>query len=205
MIDKIKCSNKIGCDIHKELIDLLNYSKHDCLNDISFISEEEYNLVRNNKEKYPSWYVGLVGFCASFGAKYFGGYARSKSDKYNGEKSEKAINNLKKQSANLKDISFINIDFMDININTLNNYVIYCDIPYRDTIKYKTDQFPYEEFYVWVKMLSKNNTVLISEYNMPEEFQCMWQKEVTVVLDNIKEKDSLNKTRIEKLFTYKGE
>ena len=58
--------------------------------------------------------------------------------------------------------------------------MIYCDIPYRDTTDYKTEKFPYEEFYEWCKLLSKNNTVLISEYNMPEDrFECVWEKQVT--------------------------
>ena len=41
-----------------------------------------------------------LDFCSTFGAKYFGGYARSKKDKFNGEKSYLAIKNLKKQSVN---------------------------------------------------------------------------------------------------------
>ena len=61
-----------------ELIELLNYAKENCSNIPEIISEEEYQNVKNNKSSYDSWYVGLVGFCATFGAKYFGGYARSK-------------------------------------------------------------------------------------------------------------------------------
>lgn len=74
MIDKIQCNNKIGCDIHEELIELLNYAQHNELPET--VSEDTYKKVKNNKDKYEKWYVGLVGFCASFGAKYFGGYAR---------------------------------------------------------------------------------------------------------------------------------
>lgn len=81
IIDKIQCSNKIGCDIHEYLIELLNYTKSN-YNDIpNHISEEEYKRVKNSKEKYPKWYVGLVGFCSTYGSRWFEGYARSfKSD-----------------------------------------------------------------------------------------------------------------------------
>ena len=75
VIDKIQCDNKIGCDIHKELIDLLKYVQT-VSNKIPLnISKYEYETVKNNMNEYPSWYVGLVGFCASYNAKYFGGYA----------------------------------------------------------------------------------------------------------------------------------
>ena len=44
------------------------------------ISEEEYKKVKNNKDKYPDWYVGLVGFC-SFGSKYWGGIEEAMTKK----------------------------------------------------------------------------------------------------------------------------
>ena len=121
MIDKIQCNNKIGCDIHKELIALLNYAKNNYDNLPKIISEDTYKEVKNNKQDYDDWFVGLVGFCATFGAKYFGGYARAKSDKFNGQKTVQAINNLKKQAPNLKDINFINCNFLfreNSNIST---------------------------------------------------------------------------------------
>ena len=95
VIDKIECNNKIGCDIHKQLIALLNKAK-DNIDDIpDIILEETYKEVKNNKEKYEDWYVGLVGFCASFGAKYFGGYARDNKNDNSGKWSQGAIRNLK--------------------------------------------------------------------------------------------------------------
>ena len=96
MIDKIECDNKIGCDIHKELIALLNKAKDDADDIPDYILEDEYKKVKNNKENYPDWYVGLVGFCASFGAKYFGGYARDSKCDNTGKWSAGAIRNLKK-------------------------------------------------------------------------------------------------------------
>ena len=113
IIDKVNCDNKIGYDVHKELVALLNYIKvNDDIPEI--ITEEEYEKVKNNKEDYEDWYVGLVGFCSTFGAKYFGGYARSKKDKFNGEKSYLAIKNLKKQSVNFTNITFECEDFRKI-------------------------------------------------------------------------------------------
>ncbi|MGL6184779.1 MAG: hypothetical protein ACRC1T_05305 [Clostridium chrysemydis] len=200
MIDKIKCNNKIGCDIHKELIALLNKAKNEIDNIPDIISEETYNEVKNNKSKYEDWYVGLVGFCATFGAKWFGGYARSKADKYNGEKTVMAIKNLKKQAPNLKDVKLKNCSFLDLPKDKIKGYVIYCDIPYRGTTKYKTEAFPYEEFYKWANEMAKDNTVLISEYNMPKIFKCIWQKETKANFDSNRKLGDEGNKRVEKLF-----
>lgn len=202
MIDKIQHHNKIGCDIHKELIALLQYSQENELPET--VTEEEYTAVKSNKANYEEWYVGLVGFCASFGAKYFGGFAR----RYNKDGSlfdvpRQAINSLRRQSKieGFSDIKFKNCCFLNLPKDKIKGYVIYCDIPYRDTTKYNTSDFPYEEFYKWVKEVSIHNTVLISEYNMPEEFECIWEKELKTSLGSGVNKNS-DKKRIEKLYTY---
>ena len=200
IIDKIKCNNKIGCDIHKQLIALLNKAK-DNVDDIpDIILEETYKEVKNNKEKYEDWYVGLVGFCASFGAKYFGGYARDNKNDNSGKWSAGAIKNLKKQAPLLKDIEFKYCNFLDLPKDKIKGYVIYCDIPYRGTTKYKTNSFPYEKFYEWAIEMAKNNTVLISEYNMPSNFKCIWEKETKVNFDSNRCSGNENNKRVEKLF-----
>ena len=204
MIDKIQCDKKIGCDSHKQLIELLKYARD--YSDLLplHISEEEYNNVKNNKDNYEDWYLGLVGFCATFGAKYFEGYARGfKEDKITPrDYQNEAIRNLKKQASNLKGIDFYNCSFLDLPKDKINNCVIYCDAPYRDTTKYRTVKFPYEEFYQWCRDMSKNNTVLISEYNMPDDFTCIWEKETKVNFDNNRTSGEYKNKRIEKLYIY---
>lgn len=200
VIDKIKCTNKIGCDIHKQLIALLNKAK-DNVDDIpDIISYETYKEVKNNKESYEDWYVGLVGFCASFGAKYFGGYARDSKNDNSGKWSKQAIENFKKQAPLLKNIKFKCCNFFDLPKDKIKGYVIYCDIPYKGTTKYKTEEFPYEKFYKWANEMAKYNTVLISEYNMPSDFKCIWEKNTKVNFDS--NRTILNKShkRTEKLF-----
>ena len=200
IIDKIKCNNKIGCDIHKQLIALLNKAK-DNIDDIpDIISYETYEEVKNNKEKYEDWYVGLVGFCASFGARYFEGYARAKRNDNSGKISEKAIRNLKKQAPLLKDIELKCCNFLDLPKDKIKGYVIYCDIPYKGTTKYKTEPFPYEEFYIWANEMAKYNTVLVSEYNMPSNFKCIWGKDTKVNFDSNRTSMNENYKRTEKLF-----
>lgn len=105
----------------------------------------------------------------------------------------------KKQSPLLHDITFENKSFLDYDPKDYKNCVFYLDPPYRNTISYKTGKFPYEEFDKWAIELAKNNTVIISEYEMPEEyFECIWSKEVKVGISSIG--NIKNKKRVEKLF-----
>ena len=205
MIDKIECNNKFGCDIHEELIELLKYVQD--TNNIlpKTITEEEYNKVRLNKDKYEKWYVGFVGFCATFGAKYFGGYARGfKEDKITPRDiPAESIRNIEKQRKNLQNIKFKCCSYDEINKN-IKDFVIYCDPPYKGTLKYTTN-FDYNKFYKWCKEMSKNNIVLISEYWMPEEFECIWEKKTTVRIDSNKKSKDKKMERTEKLFIYRGD
>ncbi len=202
MIDKINCKRRIGCDIHKQLIALLQFAQSHEEDLPERILEDEYKMVQANKNDFPDWYLGLVGFCASFGAKYFGGYARDSKSDSSGKWSAGAIRNLKNQLPQIKDVEFRNIRFQDLPLDRIKNFVIYCDIPYRDTTKYATKSFPYEEFYDWAKAASINNIVLISEYTMPVEFTCIWQKETKTLLNSSKQSMDSKNIRVEKLFTY---
>ena len=47
--------------------------------------------------------------------------------------------------------------------------------------------------------MSKSNIVLCSEYNAPDDFDCIWSKELTTTLD----KNSRSKA-VEKLFMIKN-
>ena len=203
VIDKIKCSKRIGSDCHKQLIELFKKLQSDIdaiPNEIPF---DEYEKVKNNKKDYEDWYLGIVGFLGSFGARYFEGYARNNKDDFSGQIQRGSIKNLKKQYNNLKDVEFYCKDFREYE--NIQGYVIYCDPPYKGTKKYKTELFPYDEFYEWCREMSKDNILLVSEYNMPNDFECIWQKEIKANFDsNRKPKDEKNK-RVEKLFICRGE
>lgn len=199
MIDKIQCENKIGTDIHKYLIAVLNKLSEGWIPPKE-VTEEMYKNIQSHKDDYPDFLVGYVGFQLSYGGKWFGGYRRDKVGKRN--YSLEAYNNTIKQAPYLKNIKFKCCDFRDLPIDKIKNYVIYCDIPYHGTTKYATSNFPYEEFYEWVRKASKYNTVLISEYSMPDDFTCIWLKETKTLLDSNKTENDEKNVRVEKLFTY---
>jgi site-specific DNA-adenine methylase len=203
LIDKIVHPNKFGSDIHPYLIALLKQTQSDSSIIPLHISEEEYLSVRDNKDNYEPWYVGLVGFCATYGSRYFEGYARGfKSDGITPRDiPNERINNLIKQAPDLKGVNFNCLNYKDVN-SDIHNFVIYCDPPYRNTKKYNVEQFNYEEFYKWCIQMAKNNIVLVSEYNMPEDkFECIWSKKTKTMLDSLKDEGY---ERVEKLFKVRG-
>lgn len=201
MIDKIRCEKRIGNDIHKELIAMWKELQKGW-NPPNHITEEEYASVRDNKSNYPDYYVGYVGYHATFGSKYFAGYARSfKADGITPrDQSNEAYRNTIKQIPYIMDVEFINADYKDLNIE---NAVIYCDPPYQGTTKYAINEFNYDEFWDWCRKKSKNNIVFVSEYNAPNDFECVWSKESLVNFDCNRGDNTSKKIRTEKLFRYK--
>ena len=195
LIDKIDHKKKIGNDINKYLIALLQYVQGG--GELpNFISKEEYNKVKNNKDNYEDWYVGFCGFCCSYRGTFFTGYAG------NGIKTElgkivnfqtRLINNLKKQ--NLNNITFTCSSYENLLIP--DNSIIYCDIPYKKTSSYYNIEFDYDKFWNWViDTTEKGNKVFVSEYEAPKEFTCIWEIEQKKRLGNKVQNTT------EKLFIY---
>lgn len=196
MIDKIKAPHKYGTDMHEYLIALLCHVQQTIRDVPDTITKEEYEDVRNNLNNpngYMPWYVGLVGFCASYNGKWFGGYANGVKTKIGTVRNytDEAIKNLKRQAPNLKGIEFSCCDYLD---RSADGMVIYCDPPYRDTTKYATGNFDYDRFYAWCREMAMTNIVLVSEYWMPEEwFECIWSGEVKCTLDKNSRSDKVEK------------
>ena len=199
MIDKIRCENRIGNDIHPQLIAMFKALQGGWIPP-RHVSEEEYNNVRMNKDKYPDYYVGYVGFNTTFGAKYFGGYARGfKADRTTPRNHvEEAFKNLINQIPHIKSVTFSCGNYLSNDYQNINNAVIYCDPPYAGTTKYSSGEFNSTEFWDWCRKIGENNYIYVSEYSAPDDFECIWQKETTTKL-----KVHEHELRVEKLFTYR--
>ena len=105
-----------------------------------------------------------------------------------------------KQIPNIKEVEFQCTDYKALQIE--ENSIIYCDIPYKNSKEYKSAKnFNHEEFYKWAREKAKEgHTVYISEYAMPEDFECVWEKEVS---SSLRANGSIkgDKKSVEKLFT----
>ena len=204
IIDKIQCEKKIASDKHKYLIEMFkNLKLIETLPNC--ITKEYYSEVRKdfntNSKKFPDWYVGAIGFLASYNGRFFdGGFSgivHTKSGTIRNYYDE-AKRNLLLQIPKLKDIYFQYGDYEELYSN-VHDCLLYCDIPYKNTKQYGTSKdFDYNRFWSWAEEMSKNNIVLVSEHVSPENWECIWEQEVKRTIDNTKRVKA-----VEKLFKLK--
>ena len=190
---KVKGFDKIICnDNHEYLIAMLQAVQQG-YELPEKITEEQYKYIRNHKDDDKAL-TGFVGFGCSFGGKWFGGYARNKT---NTNYALQSKTSLLKDMQNLSNAEFICKDYRDVNIP--NNAVVYCDPPYANTTGYKT-KFNTTDFWEYMRKISQEHLVFISELNAPNDFICIWQKPFTRTLDVNKSNQFQS---IEKLFIHK--
>lgn len=144
-------------------------------------TKEHYADVRENRKiggnKYSKEYTALIGYCASYGGRYFdGGYARDNTGR---NMYLERVTNLREQAEDLKNISFKSCDYKSFKNYT--DCLFWIDPPYKGTKQYSKNVINYDEFYDFCRHLSQNNIVLISEYEMPNDFKCIWEKERKVM------------------------
>lgn len=192
MIDKVS-GKRIGSDINPHVIDALT-SIRDCVDDLpknnSEFTEGDYRKLRKSDD-YK--YKGYAGFSFSYGGKWLGGWRRDSRGKR--DYISEAFYNAKKQSPLLQGVQLIQGRYQDLKIP--DNSLIYCDPPYQSTTKYN-DIFDHQEFWQWCREKVKDgHTVFVSEYNAPDDFECIWEKEIVSSLT----KNTGAKISTEKLFT----
>ena len=165
VIDSIVCENRIGGDLHDKLIALFEHVQSGGELPLE-VPKQLYDDVRLNKNtcKYEDWFVGAVGFLASYNGRYFdGGYAKKTTEK-NGrirDYYDECKRNLQKQFSVGKN-------------------------------------FNHDEFWQWVRDMSENNIVIVSELQAPNDFECVWEQPV-IRTQNARKRE----TSVEKLFVFK--
>lgn len=207
IIDKISYDNKVASDNHKYLIAMLN-NLNEATELPTFITKEHYSDVRSCFNAggivYPDWYIGAVGFLASYNGRFFdGGYAglvKTKADTTRNYYDE-AKRNLMEQIPNLNNIKFECCDYSNYNPDEYTNCLFYCDPPYKGTKQYGTSKnFDYDKFWSWAETMSENNIVLVSEHDAPDNWKCIWEQSIKRTIDNTKRVDA-----VERLFIINKE
>lgn len=193
VISKIDSSRtRIANDLHYELIEMWKYAQSGGILPDA-ISEVEYQTV---KELGEPWMKGFVGFGCSFAGKYFGGYARgTESRNY----ASNAKNSILTKMKTLRDVKFVNKSYKDVALP--DNSILYCDIPYKNSVGYSVGDFNHEEFYKWAEQKQPEGfTVLVSEYskNVPEGWGIVWQYESK---KDIRNSEGVQEATVEVLMT----
>lgn len=200
MIDKVPESFKrVGYDFNEHTIKAMIDIRDNVDKLPENVTEEDYKLYKGTPpETVTSW----VRFVCSFGGKFENGYAREK------DTSKSAIErgcvrnfaaegkrNALRQSPKIQNVELIYDSYENLDFE---NCLIYCDPPYQGTTGYKTGTFDHDKFFEWCKEQAKKNIVFVSEYEMPDDFECVWQGEVKTNFASNRKKATHN--AIERLF-----
>jgi DNA adenine methylase len=159
------------------------------------ISKDEYLILKSkNDSKNPL--TAFAGFGCSFGGKWFDTYQKSGKRNY----ALNAKRTLLKQISACKNVQFKHTDYHETFDTSLLGSVLYCDPPYTGCAPYKAvGPFNSDEFWTTVRKFSKTRDIFVSEYSAPEDFNCVWQLEVTSCIAPTKWS-----SRIEKIFKWNG-
>lgn len=143
------------------------------------ITEEMYNYHKSTRNP-KDWMCAYVGFGMSFGSKWFGGYARN-SRGTNYAANLKRSTNLKRSMINKSDVKFVHSSYE--NLDFPNGSVVYCDPPYAGRTKaHNFDSFDHEKFWEWCRAkVAEGNTVLVTEFVVPDDFVVLHDFGDTVV------------------------
>lgn len=190
IIDKIPGNNRrIGYDNNPYLIAMfrelqsgrsfpmdIDKSLYDAARHVYNGRETEFKHIMEMDEAMLGW----IGFMASANGRFFDGGFSGKSHTKTGiirDYVSESIRNVMAQD--LSGIIFRHSDYKDIVLEKPS--LIYCDPPYRGTKQYDTSKgFDYDFFYQWCRLKKQEgHTVIVSEYSMPDDFVCIWEKEVS--------------------------
>jgi DNA adenine methylase len=195
--------SRIGNDLNPYLVAMWRELTSGELQPIE-VMRSDYTYLRNKKDSSKPALVGWVGFVGSYSGSFFGGgYAgrvTTKSGKIRNYQDE-AIRNIMKQIPKLSGVVFTCQPYWAVTIPP--NSIIYCDPPYAGTTDYKNGvAFDHVVFWDWVrKMTFEGHTVFVSEYAAPDDFRCVWSREVSSSL-SANGTSGGNKKSTEKLFIY---
>lgn len=131
---------------------------------------EEYNKYKQEQPEDDPL-TAYYGFGFSFGGAYYTSYIKPGTS-HNGDQ----VKSVKKK---VDSISQVNVDlhmgsYKDLVIP--DNAVVYLDPPYEGRTKaHHFDKFDYNEFWQWVRELSKRCIVFTSCFNCPADFETVYE------------------------------
>lgn len=130
------------------------------------ITKSQYENIRN--ETKHSALRGFVGIASSYNGIFMHNYCSAKT--------EAASRNLPIAGKIMKRVHLKKTDYSSLNPKGM---LIYADPPYEGTLPVNFFKgFDSRKFWNTMRRWSKNNTVIISEYKAPDDFKCIWSKEI---------------------------
>jgi DNA adenine methylase len=128
------------------------------------ITKEEYDMIRHSDNAPLKTFVGHQ---YSYGGVYFSSFTQSAG--------QAAADRVTLIGNKLRDLDAKVTQQCYSDYSDLENYVIYCDPPYQNTVcNYKHGSFNSNLFWDWCRQMARKNTVFVSEYSAPDDFQLVY-------------------------------
>lgn len=139
------------------------------------LSEEEYRAAKLLPPTNPIH--GFAKYGCSFGGKPWGGYARNSSKRDYTNEAFKKLKDLKDRFAGsgLAVFQFSCIQVTQETQPPENCDTIYLDPPYAGTARVGAGIPMQDWFWSWAENLAKNHNVFVSEYNAPDNWECVFE------------------------------
>jgi site-specific DNA-adenine methylase len=152
-------------DSHEDLILMWHALMRSETEPFADVTEAEYATL---KTAAPSARRGFVGFAGSFGAAWWGGWARDTQGRRNFLR-EALDNNARLRGL---DITFTLADYT----STPDHVLVYADPPYQGTKPYKgAPAFDHTAFWSWVRR--RQGPTFVSELSGPDDIDIVWRKQ----------------------------
>jgi DNA adenine methylase len=183
---------KYGGDTHPALITMWAAVRDGWIPPTT-ITEKEYDTLRAAKDS-ANPLTAFAGFGASFGGKYFGGYARPHPRQQN--KAGASAKAIERQRPGIKGAILRCCSFDAWQV--IPGAVVYCVPPYEGKTGYG-GAFNHTWFWQWCRGLEiQGTTVFISEYKAPPDFNAV------LTIEKARHVRGDTTHAIEKLYRWKG-
>ena len=169
--DTVICS-----DAHEYII-ALNQAVKDGWEPPENVTESKYTAMRDavrSGAPHDKALAGFVGFGCSFSGVFFASYAKCRrSDRNFAKQCHDALLRNRNYWGN---VTFLCADYRDVQIP--DGAVVYCDPPYAGTTKFKGVSFEPDAFWEYMRKISHDHIVFISEQAAPDDFVSIWERTI---------------------------
>ena len=194
----IRAPKRYASDIHSDLITMWQKLQRNWLPPIN-VSFEEYMELKNNPYADPALrtYVGFAfGYCGVFMGSFKPRFQiHHDVDPATGLSltGVRAFRGVQNALNSLRDVRFLSgsYDEMTDQIPELRQHqpmCIYADPPYKHSVKKigsrTTTSFDFDKFWNWVRNMSAQHLVIVSEREAPPDFIKIWSKPRTLRMNN---------------------
>lgn len=164
---------RIASDLHPGLIKMYKALQEGWVpEDI----DERTWLELKSKQDMSDPRTALAGFGYSFYGGWFSRHQPS-TEKCGAGLSGPVIQPLRARMEKCLEVEFRCCDYHDIDPE---GWIIWADPPYDDTRKYDAiGKFDSHSFWDWARKVGRRNTLLISGYQCPEDFESVWSYDRT--------------------------